>query len=104
MCRRTRLIFGCVTSRPRESTAYAYPAVPDMRSVDDLPDGAKVDVRDHRASPRVPLGNRDREVGQAVLEVDRAEVPLLRPRDEELRAAGKVRAAAGGGLCRAQTS
>ena len=28
VCRRTRSMFGWVTSTPRESTAYAYPAVP----------------------------------------------------------------------------
>jgi len=65
---------------------------PDTSAVDDLADRAQVDVRNDNAFPWRPLGDGHGEVRQPVIEVHRAEVPLPRPREEELRAAREIRA------------
>ena len=66
----------------------------DPRPVDHLPDGAEVDLGNHRAASGRPLGDGHRQVRRAILEVDRTEIPVLRPRDEELWAPGEIGAAA----------
>ena len=54
---------GWVTSPPRESTAYAYPAVPTRARSITCADGAQVDLGHHDAASGRTLGHGDRHVG-----------------------------------------
>ena len=100
--RRTRLTSGCVMSSPRQSTAYAYPAVP-TRAL-DRPAGHEGEVdlgHDDAASGRT-LGHGDRHVGLGRrAEVDVPEVPFRRARADELRAPREVDPAVECGRARA---
>ena len=92
VCRRTRSMSGCVTSSPRESTAYAYPAVPIARSLDDLADEARGRSRRRRRRVR-ERARRRRSSCAAGSRAGSRRGPRyrsLRPRADELAALGEV--------------
>ena len=77
-------------SSPRESTAYAYPAVPTLAR--SMTCGTERRSISATTTPR-PGARSATEIvmwGRAPLEIDAARIPFLRPRADEIRAPGEV--------------